>query len=80
MLKLSLKKETLKLNHLSTDNPGDERQGTYTTKLKVEPQTTKRGLSRSNSSPNIAKMVEEEIAAEKKHVPSIDRGNKPLKR
>ncbi|CAC5425634.1 USP8 [Mytilus coruscus] len=53
--------------------------GKYTTKLKDEPTTTKRGLSRSNSSPNIAKMMEEEDKVTPLK-PSIDRSNKPAQR
>ncbi|XP_052096420.1 ubiquitin carboxyl-terminal hydrolase 8-like [Mytilus californianus] len=53
--------------------------GKYTTKLKDEPTTTKRGLSRSNSSPNIAKMMEEEDKVPPLK-PSIDRSNKPAQR
>ena len=54
----------------------------YTTKLKDEPSTLKRGLSRSNSSPNIAKMMEDEERAESSgHLkPDINRSNKPMQR
>ena len=59
--------------------------GSYTTKLKDEASTPRKGLSRSNSSPNIAKLMEDEEAARsvqpvRKIVPSVDRGSKPLKR
>ncbi|CAG2252384.1 UBP5 [Mytilus edulis] len=53
--------------------------GKYTTKLKDEPTTSKRGLSRSNSSPNIAKMMEEEDKVTPLR-PSIDRSSKPAQR
>ncbi|CAG2225089.1 UBP5 [Mytilus edulis] len=48
-------------------------------KLKDEPTTSKRGLSRSNSSPNIAKMMEEEDKVTPLR-PSIDRSSKPAQR
>lgn len=49
------------------------------TKLKEEPATPKRGLSRSNSSPNIAKMLFDEEQAPKTR-PVVDRGAKPQPR
>ncbi|WAR29496.1 UBP8-like protein [Mya arenaria] len=57
-------------------------KGTYTTKLKDDNTTPKRGLSRSNSSPNIAKMFEDEGKSlpEKKIVPSVNRGIKPVEK
>ena len=55
---------------------GQQPKGTYTAKLQDEPREKKRGLQRSNSSPNIAKMMEDEG----KQLPSIDRASKPIKR
>lgn len=49
------------------------------TKLKDEPATPKRGLTRSNSSPNIAKMLFDEEQAPKTR-PVVDRGAKPQPR
>ncbi|XP_022306135.2 ubiquitin carboxyl-terminal hydrolase 8-like isoform X2 [Crassostrea virginica] len=49
------------------------------TKLKDEPTTTKRGLTRSNSSPNIAKMMFDEEQAPKTR-PAVDRAAKPQPR
>ena len=49
------------------------------TKLKDEPTTTKRGLTRSNSSPNIAKMMFDEEQAPKTR-PTVDRAAKPQPR
>ncbi|KAJ8311552.1 hypothetical protein KUTeg_010907 [Tegillarca granosa] len=59
--------------------------GTYTAKLKDEPSTeTKKGLSRSYSSPNIAKLLEEEenerLKKTQKTTPSFDRSSKPESR
>ncbi|XP_052786625.1 ubiquitin carboxyl-terminal hydrolase 8-like [Mya arenaria] len=63
------------------NTPGPQK-GTYTTKLKDDNTTPKRGLSRSNSSPNIAKMFEDEGKSlpEKKIVPSVNRGIKPVEK
>ncbi|XP_053387107.1 ubiquitin carboxyl-terminal hydrolase 8-like [Mercenaria mercenaria] len=61
--------------------PGEGKGGTYVTRLKDEPSTLKSGLKRSNSSPNIAKMMEDESKLpQRKAPPSVDRGNKPVKR
>lgn len=49
------------------------------TKLKDEPSTPKRGLTRSNSSPNIAKMLFDEEQAPKT-LPVINRAAKPQPR
>ncbi|KAK3598059.1 hypothetical protein CHS0354_042432 [Potamilus streckersoni] len=53
---------------------------TFTTKLKDEPSGLSRyggGLKRSSSSPNIAKLVEEEVREKKVPLPSVDRSKKP---
>ena len=55
---------------------GTPLSGTYTTRLQDEPREKKGGLKRSNSSPNIAKMMEDEG----KQLPSVDRTSKPIKR
>ncbi|XP_052267863.1 ubiquitin carboxyl-terminal hydrolase 8-like isoform X2 [Dreissena polymorpha] len=62
--------------------PPDTRSGTYTTKLKDEPETQRRGLSRSNSSPNIAKLLENEdrLVQQQRPLPSVNRGTKPVDR
>lgn len=66
------------------DRPGEQEMqtgGTYTTRLRDEPSLPQSGLKRSSSSPNIAKMVEDETSVTARQAPpSIDRGNKPLKR
>ncbi|XP_048750145.2 ubiquitin carboxyl-terminal hydrolase 8-like isoform X2 [Ostrea edulis] len=49
------------------------------TKLKDEPTTPKRGLTRSNSSPNIAKMMFDEEQAPKT-LPTVNRAMKPQPR
>lgn len=49
------------------------------TKLKEEPANPKRGLTRSNSSPNIAKMLFDEEQAPKT-LPVINRAAKPQPR
>ena len=55
---------------------GRQTSGTYIAKLQDEPREKKRGLQRSNSSPNIAKMMEDEG----KQLPSVNRASKPIKR
>ncbi|GFR96123.1 ubiquitin carboxyl-terminal hydrolase 8 [Elysia marginata] len=58
-------------------------KGTYTTTLKEEPSvSSSRGLSRSHSSPDIKKQLEEEEEKSKKIAPrpSVNRGSKPVPR
>ena len=63
---------------LTCDTPG-----TYTTSLKEEPSvSSSRGLSRSHSSPNIKKQLEEEEERSRQvaPLPSVNRGSKPVPR
>ncbi|KAK3095889.1 hypothetical protein FSP39_020374, partial [Pinctada imbricata] len=55
--------------------PVSQQSGTYTTRLREEPTTPRRGLTRSNSSPNIAKMMTDEDKGPS--IPTIDRASKP---
>ncbi|KAL4216469.1 Ubiquitin carboxyl-terminal hydrolase 8 [Mactra antiquata] len=60
---------------------GDPKSGIYTTKLKDEPTSSKSNLKRSNSSPNIAQLIDNEDKLPQRKTPVIpDRGNKPVKR
>ncbi|XP_062575612.1 ubiquitin carboxyl-terminal hydrolase 8-like isoform X2 [Saccostrea cucullata] len=62
--------------HIQTSRPSGQLS---VTKLKDEPSTPSRGLTRSNSSPNIAKMMFDEEQAPKTR-PTIDRTIKPMER